>query len=261
MKPLLNPPASVRQMTATQRNGARLSTQSTGAPATTPARRNVAAQPQAMGANRGVAPIQLNKGRGASPQPAAAHNCKGLACHATAQHVAGAKAHPGAAAAAQANRNLAQPRATGTPQRVENRAQTAMSRGATQAPNPSTAKAPPAYVVHAPPVIGGGGQVRATIKGTPQVAGSLDIKPIGGGKVYISNLTVERQHRRQGLANQLMSAAMTAARTHGFSTAQLEARPSDSGITSQALVAMYQRLGFKSVGKTRRGNPLMERRF
>jgi ribosomal protein S18 acetylase RimI-like enzyme len=212
-------------------------------------------------ANRGVAPIQLHKGRATSPQPPA-HNCKGLACHAPAQHGTGAKAHPGAAAAAQANRNLAQPRTTGTPQRVENRAQTATNRGANQAASASTAaKAPPAYVVHAPPVIGGGGQVRATIKGTPQVAGSLDMKPIGGGKVYISNLTVERQHRRQGLANQLMSAAMSAARTHGFSTAQLEARPSDSGITSQALVAMYQRLGFKSVGKTRRGNPLMERRF
>lgn len=260
MKPLLNPPANARQTLATQRSGARLSTQGTRTPATTPAHRNNVAQPGITGINRGVAPIQLHKGRATTTPAAAAHNCKGLACHATAQHGAGAKAHPGAAAA-QANRNLAQPRATGTPQRVENRAQTAMSRGANQSPNPSAAKAPPAYVVHAPPVIGGGGKVRATIKGTPQVAGSLDIKPIAGGKVYISNLTVERQHRRQGLANQLMSAAMTAARTHGFSGAQLEARPSDSGITSQALVAMYQRLGFKSVGKTRRGNPLMERRF
>lgn len=260
MKPLLNPPASARQTPATQRGGARFSTQSAGALATTPAHRNIAAQPRMTGATRGVAPIQLNKGRTPAPQ-AAAHNCKGLACHATAQHAAGAKAHPGAAAAAQANRNLMQARTTGTPQRVENRAQTAATSGGVNQAAKAAAAKTPAYVVHAPPVIGGGGQIKATIKGTPQVAGSLDIKPIGGGKVYISNLTVERQHRRQGLANQLMGAAVAAARTHGFSGAQLEARPSDAGITSQALVAMYQRLGFKNVGKTRRGNPLMERRF
>jgi ribosomal protein S18 acetylase RimI-like enzyme len=144
---------------------------------------------------------------------------------------------------------------------VENRAQSAINRGAPPAPSNAKARGPN-YVVHAPVVLGGGRQqIKIMVRGTQQVAGSLDLKPASGGKVYISNLKVETEHRRQGLANQLMSAAMQTARSHGFSGARLEARPSDNGITPQALVSMYQRLGFRNVGKSHRGNPLMERRL
>jgi hypothetical protein len=54
---------------------------------------------------------------------------------------------------------------------------------------------------------------------------------------------------------------MHTARSHGFASAQLEARPSKgAGISPSSLVAMYQRLGFRTTGLSHRGNPLMERR-
>jgi ribosomal protein S18 acetylase RimI-like enzyme len=111
------------------------------------------------------------------------------------------------------------------------------------------------------PLGGGRHQIRVAVDGTRQVAGSVDIRPSGEGKAYISNLKVERSFRRKGLANQLMDAALQSARGQGFRAARLEARPSDDGISSQALVSMYQRMGFRSVGKSSRGNPLMERRL
>jgi len=118
------------------------------------------------------------------------------------------------------------------------------------------------FMVQAPvPVAGRGQQIRATIGGTPQVAGSVEISPAGAGKIYISNLRVDQQHRRQGVASKLIDAAVSTARRQGFRAVTLEARPSDNGISSQALVAMYRRQGFRSVGKTGRGSPLMERKL
>lgn len=108
---------------------------------------------------------------------------------------------------------------------------------------------------------GGRQQIRVAVPGTRQVAGSVDIRPTGGGKAYISNLKVERDFRRQGLAGQLMDAALRNARVQGFKAARLEAHPSDDGISPQALVSMYSRMGFRSVGRSSRGNPLMERRL
>lgn len=120
----------------------------------------------------------------------------------------------------------------------------------------------PNYTVQAPRPLGGNSQqIRATIKGTPQVAGSVEITAAGAGKAYISNLTVDQQHRRRGVAAQLISAAISTARRQGFKAASLEARPSDNGISPQQLVAMYQRQGFKNVGKSHRGSPLMERKL
>lgn len=107
----------------------------------------------------------------------------------------------------------------------------------------------------------GSQQIRATIQGTPQVAGSVEISTAGTGRVYISNLKVEQQHRRQGVAAKLIDAAVSTARRQGFRAATLEARPSDNGISPQALVAMYRRQGFKSVGKSGRGSPMMERKL
>jgi ribosomal protein S18 acetylase RimI-like enzyme len=104
-------------------------------------------------------------------------------------------------------------------------------------------------------------QIRATLNGSRQVAGSVDIRRAGGGKAFIANLKVDQQHRRRGVAHQLIDAAVAAARRQGFNAATLEARPSDNGITPQALVAMYRRQGFKSVGRSQRGNPIMERKF
>lgn len=130
-----------------------------------------------------------------------------------------------------------------------------------RAGSPAPTRAPN-YTVQAPRHLGGNSQqIRATIQGTPQVAGSVDISRGGAGKAYISNLKVDQQHRRRGVAAQLINAAISTARRQGFKAASLEARPSDNGISSQSLVAMYQRQGFKSVGKTSRGSPLMERKL
>jgi ribosomal protein S18 acetylase RimI-like enzyme len=131
--------------------------------------------------------------------------------------------------------------------------------GAASAP---AAPQAPSYVVHPPSSLGGGRQqIRVTVRGTQQVAGSVTMRPTGAGKVYISDLTVDKTFRRRGLANQLMGAAMNAARSQGFSGARLEARPSDNEISPHALVSMYSRMGFRNVGKSSRGNPLMERRL
>ena len=120
----------------------------------------------------------------------------------------------------------------------------------------------PNYRVQGPIPLGHGSQqIRATIQGTPQVAGSVEISVAGPGRAYISNLTVDQQHRRRGVAAKLIDAAVSTARRQGFKAASLEARPSDNGISPQALVELYRRQGFKNVGRTSRGSPLMERKL
>ncbi len=118
------------------------------------------------------------------------------------------------------------------------------------------------YSVQPPvPLSNRGHQIRATVPGTRQVAGSVDIGKVGPGKVFISNLRVDNEHRRRGIASQLVDAAVNTARRQGFHSVSLEARPSDNGISPQALVAMYRRQGFKNVGRSQRGSPMMERKL
>ena len=120
----------------------------------------------------------------------------------------------------------------------------------------------PRYAVQPPvPLAGRSQQIRATLHGTRQIAGSVDIRTSGPGKGFIANLKVDQQHRRRGVAAQLIDAAVATARRQGMSSVSLEARPSDSGISPQALVAMYRRQGFKNVGRSHRGSPLMERKL
>ena len=57
----------------------------------------------------------------------------------------------------------------------------------------------------------------------------------------------------------LMQTALRIAESQGMRAAHLEARPFDGGIAPQALVSMYQRMGFHNVGLSSRGYPLMER--
>ena len=120
----------------------------------------------------------------------------------------------------------------------------------------------PNYAVQPPLRIGvRGQQIRATIGGTQQIAGSIDIATVSKGKAYISNLQVDQQHRRRGIGAKLIDAALNTARRQGFSAASLEARSSENGISPHALVAMYRRQGFKSIGKSHRGSPIMERKL
>ena len=126
---------------------------------------------------------------------------------------------------------------------------------------PSVQRSTKYAVQHPVPLANRSQQIRATLNGTRQVAGTVDIRATGPGKGYIANLKVEQQHRRRGVGAQLIDAAVDTARRQGMKSVSLEARPSDSGISSQALVAMYRRQGFKSVGRSQRGNPLMERKL
>jgi GNAT superfamily N-acetyltransferase len=101
-------------------------------------------------------------------------------------------------------------------------------------------------------------QIRVTVEGTPQIAGLIEISSSGRGSAYISNLRVHQEHRRRGVAAKLIDAVINTARHQGFEIARLEARPFGNGISLEELVAMYRRQGFRSVGNTRRGSPLME---
>ena len=93
-----------------------------------------------------------------------------------------------------------------------------------------------------------------------QPVASLQLTPSENG-VYISNLKVAPEHRRHGLAAQLIDAALRTARSKGHQVAQLEARPdSPSDVAPVALVSMYRKLGFYTTGISTRGNPIMERR-
>ncbi len=158
----------------------------------------------------------------------------------------------------QRNRVTAAARNVGTA--VANRS-VANPRGPARSGSPITMKAP-SYTVQAPrPLSGNAQQIRATIQGSPQVAGSVEISRVGVGRAYISNLVVDQQHRRRGVAAKLIDAAVNIARRQGFKAASLEARPSDNGISPQALVAMYRRQGFRSVGRSSRGSPMMERKL
>ncbi|HLI83229.1 MAG TPA: GNAT family N-acetyltransferase [Bryobacteraceae bacterium] len=108
--------------------------------------------------------------------------------------------------------------------------------------------------------IGSGWEIQAAADGSPEAVGSVRLTP-NGKSVYISDLTVDPAHRKHGVAKQLVQAAMQTARSHGFGVAQLEARPSPgAGISPSSLVAMYQKLGFRTTGHSHRGSPLMERR-
>lgn len=127
---------------------------------------------------------------------------------------------------------------------------------------PPKPPANPRYAVQPPiPVAAHSQQIRATLSGSHQVAGSVDIRKAGPGKGFIANLKVDNEHRRRGVGAKLIDAAVASARRQGFSSLRLEARPSDNGISSSALVAMYRRQGFTSVGRSQRGNPLMERKL
>lgn len=103
-------------------------------------------------------------------------------------------------------------------------------------------------------------QIRAKIKGSPTPIGSVDLHYDHPGKAFISDLEVNQVHRRHGVATMLMKAAMDSARRHGSTATELEARPGPGSISNQALVGMYQKLGFKNTGSTRRGNPKMSTR-
>lgn len=208
-------------------------------------------------ANQPVTPVRAQSRAPASPVHA---NRPAMSSHSRASVAPGLRAPANVAAQA---RGVAAIQSRGALPRVgPNRPGAGSNQPGPNRPTAAAIPKAPNYNVQAPIHLGGRSQqIRATIQGTPQVAGSVDIRAAGPGKAYISNLRVDQQHRRRGVAAKLIDAAINTARRQGFSAASLEARPSDNGITPQTLVAMYRRKGFKSVGKSGRGSPLMERKL
>jgi GNAT superfamily N-acetyltransferase len=118
----------------------------------------------------------------------------------------------------------------------------------------------PHYAVGPARKNGPGWEIDAAVSGHHQPAGHVRLTPTESG-IYISHLEVAPDHRRHGLATQLVQAAMRTARSHGYTVAHLEAHPNPGAdIASTALVSMYQKLGFRTTGRTHRGSPLMEGR-
>ncbi len=114
------------------------------------------------------------------------------------------------------------------------------------------------YELSAPVWIGNGRQqIRVKAKGAPTPVGSVDLHLKEHGKAFISDLQVSQSHRQHGLGSMLMKAALDSARRQGSAATELEANPGPGSISKQALVSMYQKLGFSNVGFTRRGNPKM----
>lgn len=114
------------------------------------------------------------------------------------------------------------------------------------------------YVLQAPmPQAGGVQQIHVALPGVGRV-GSVRLNPSGNGRVYISDLQVTPEHRRLGVGSMLVQAALRTAQAQGKTGAVLEAMPGGGSISPQALVSMYQRLGFRQVGLSDRGRPLME---
>jgi GNAT superfamily N-acetyltransferase len=117
------------------------------------------------------------------------------------------------------------------------------------------------YELSSPVWVGNGRQqIQVRIKGVPTPIGSVDLHYDQPGKAFISDLEVNQSHRRHGVATMLMKAAMDSARRNGSSAAELEARPGPGSISNHALVGMYQKMGFRNAGVTRRGNPKMSTR-
>lgn len=116
------------------------------------------------------------------------------------------------------------------------------------------------YSVRAPRPTSSGWDIQVAPQGAAQPVGSVQLTASKNG-IYISHLKVAPEHRRHGLASQLVDAALRTARSNGYSVAQLEARPdSAADVAPSALVQMYRKLGFQTTGISQRGNPLMERR-
>jgi predicted GNAT family acetyltransferase len=101
--------------------------------------------------------------------------------------------------------------------------------------------------------------IAAVAGGSGQQLGRVDLRSVSPQEAILENLSVDPAHRRQGVGRSLVQAAMQVARQSGYGLVRLEARPSTPAISSAALISMYQRLGFRQVGISPRGNAVLQR--
>jgi hypothetical protein len=114
-------------------------------------------------------------------------------------------------------------------------------------------------MVQAPILRSGGYQeINVTQTGAMGSVGSVHLRPAKNGQTYLSDLSVSPDHRRHGVAKMLVQAAQRVSSAQGHSGIVLEASPSAGSIDPQSLISMYQRMGFRRMGFSERGKPLLQ---
>ena len=105
------------------------------------------------------------------------------------------------------------------------------------------------------------GRVRVEALGHDRLApiGGVELRHATSGMAELCNLCVAEPHRRQHLGSALVRKAVETARSTGARSVVLEVRPGDRAIDANALVSMYQKLGFRASGRSAAGNTVMQR--
>ncbi len=81
------------------------------------------------------------------------------------------------------------------------------------------------------------------------------ILAVGAGEGHVLNLCIDPEHRRQGHGSYLLRRIIQSARRLGAGTLYLEVRPSN-----KAALRLYERLGFREVGRRKGYYPALEGR-
>ncbi len=82
-----------------------------------------------------------------------------------------------------------------------------------------------------------------------QVVGYAGLLQVGG-EGHVTNLAVEREHRRRGIGEMLLGRLVEAARQRGIEGLALEVRKSN-----EAAIQLYEKHGFRVVGHRKRYYP------
>lgn len=104
-------------------------------------------------------------------------------------------------------------------------------------------------------------RIEAIVPGSAHPVGRVELRTSPADGAQIANLNVTPEYRRRGIGSALVSAAVQRARAQGAGRVWLEARPGKVSISTEALLSLYQQLGFRTAGQSSHGNPVMEHQF
>jgi ribosomal protein S18 acetylase RimI-like enzyme len=105
------------------------------------------------------------------------------------------------------------------------------------------------------------GRVRIDALGKDQLApiAGLELRQATSTTVELCNLRVAEPYRRQHFGSALVRKAIETARSNGARRVILEVRPGDRAVSANMLESMYQKLGFRPLGRSPAGNTVMQR--